>query len=301
MKHERSTKEQSVSVWINNFNYGRYLGEAIDSVLNQSEPANEILVVDDGSTDNSGTVLDRYNGRVIVIRKGNGGQASCFNAAFRASKADIICLLDSDDMFLPNKILEVKRSYAADPIGWHFHEMDLLHPDGSLERVGNRRLDRIIDERRSISNGRPKARFPATSGLTFRRDVIETLLPMAEARGVTIGDHYLKFGAAALSIGRFGGNNLGIQRIHDNNHYSGTFPPALRAEIQIRTARALAERVPKAAAFCDNLAGSALANLRRGEKEQVVEALIEDYQKHLTFQRRWRMKGWAFAKRLLQA
>src|SRR5215813_5615142 len=92
------------SVLINNYNYGRFLAECIESVLSQDFADWEIIVVDDGSTDESADVLAGYGDRIISIMKANGGQASCFNAGFAAASGDIIVLLDADDMFLPGKL-----------------------------------------------------------------------------------------------------------------------------------------------------------------------------------------------------
>src|SRR5579864_5011090 len=85
-----------ISVLINNHNYGRYLKAAIDSALDQTYPAVEIVVVDDGSTDNSRELIAAYGGRVIPVLQANGGQGSAFNAGVAASRGDILCFLDAD-------------------------------------------------------------------------------------------------------------------------------------------------------------------------------------------------------------
>src|SRR5437764_1069566 len=87
-----------VSVIINNYNYGRFLAEAIESALSQTLPATEVIVVDDGSTDNSPEVIGRYEGRIRSIMKSNGGQASALNAGFGASSGDVVIFLDADDV-----------------------------------------------------------------------------------------------------------------------------------------------------------------------------------------------------------
>ena len=97
-----SNKSPLVSILINNYNYAQYLSQAIDSALGQTYTNTEIIVVDDGSTDNSREIINSYGNQIISVLKENGGQASAINAGFAASKGDIICLLDADDIFLPD-------------------------------------------------------------------------------------------------------------------------------------------------------------------------------------------------------
>ena len=96
-----------VSVLINNYNYGQFIEDAIESVLSQSYKNIELIVVDDGSTDDSKAKIMRFANRVTAIFQHNSGQASAFNAGFAASHGDIIAFLDADDYFLPEKIEKI--------------------------------------------------------------------------------------------------------------------------------------------------------------------------------------------------
>ena len=87
-----------VSIIINNYNYARFLRAAIDSALGQSYASIEVLVVDDGSTDQSRAIIDSYGDRVKSILKKNGGQASALNAGFAQCQGDIVIFLDADDV-----------------------------------------------------------------------------------------------------------------------------------------------------------------------------------------------------------
>ncbi len=78
------------SILINNYNYGRFLHEAIDSALSQTYPHTEVIVVDDGSTDNSREIIASYEDQIIPVLKENGGQASALNAGFAASRGEIV-------------------------------------------------------------------------------------------------------------------------------------------------------------------------------------------------------------------
>src|SRR5579872_6996796 len=102
-----SQDEPCVTVLINNYNYGRFLREAIDSALKQTYKNIEVVVVDDGSTDESREIIRGYGDRVVPVFKANGGQASAFNEGISASRGEIICFLDSDDIFHPTKVEKV--------------------------------------------------------------------------------------------------------------------------------------------------------------------------------------------------
>jgi hypothetical protein len=86
-----------VSIIINNYNYGRYIAAAIDSALAQTWHPLEVIVVDDGSTDDSWSVIEGYGERVHAIRQANGGQGAAYNAGFEASRGEWVLFLDSDD------------------------------------------------------------------------------------------------------------------------------------------------------------------------------------------------------------
>src|SRR6202167_4054060 len=90
-----------VSIIIDNFNYARFIRAAIDSALAQSYAQVEVIVVDDGSTDNSRDVISSYGNRVSAVFKPNGGHASAFNAGFRASRGSIVMFLDAYQALLP--------------------------------------------------------------------------------------------------------------------------------------------------------------------------------------------------------
>ena len=87
------------SIIITSYNYEKFLPRAIDSALKQTYPEKEIIVVDDGSTDNSRHIINSYGDQITPVFKENGGRASALNAGFFASQGEIIFLLDADDIF----------------------------------------------------------------------------------------------------------------------------------------------------------------------------------------------------------
>ena len=113
-----------ITALINTYNQEKFIAEAIESVLAQDFPASEmeILVVDDGSTDSTPEIVRRYADRVRHIRKENGGQASALNLGFAEARGEIVALLDSDDVWLPQKVRRVVEAFAAHPeAGMVFH------------------------------------------------------------------------------------------------------------------------------------------------------------------------------------
>jgi glycosyltransferase involved in cell wall biosynthesis len=103
-----------VSICMPCYNAGKYVAEAIDSVLAQTYPHIEIIVVNDGSKDNSGAVLERYRGKgVKVIEQENKGQCAAANRAFAEAKGDYIKFFDADDILSPGFIEAQMRRLAG--------------------------------------------------------------------------------------------------------------------------------------------------------------------------------------------
>lgn len=100
-----------VTVAIGNFNYGRYLNQAIGSAVAQSYQRIEILVIDDGSTDDSAQILQAWQGRVTTVFKPNGGQMSVYNEAIARAQGDIIIFLDADDRLDADAVARIVAAF----------------------------------------------------------------------------------------------------------------------------------------------------------------------------------------------
>lgn len=214
-----------VSILINNYNYGRFLGDAIDSALAQTHPNIEIVVVDDGSTDNSRQVIAGYGARILALLKENGGQASAFNAGFAVTTGDIICLLDSDDYFKPEKVQRVVEIMTGDPsLGWCFdivrqldHDTGERYPWPTAHELGK------WDARAVTAAGKPPLVPTALSGLSFRRKTLERIFPMPEPIRLKTGcssDAYIKWVALALDEGWMADDELTMMRVHGSNAFT---------------------------------------------------------------------------------
>lgn len=119
-----------VSVVIPTYNYGRYVTEAVESVLAQTHPAGEIVVVDDGSTDDTRERLQPYMDRIRYVHQNNQGLPAARNTGIRAARGDLIALLDSDDLWHPRKLaLQVQFMERSPEVGLVAADMvgDLKH------------------------------------------------------------------------------------------------------------------------------------------------------------------------------
>lgn len=282
-------KSHLVSILINNYNYGCFLKTAIDSALAQSYKEIEIIVVDDGSTDNSREIIDSYGDRITSVIKENGGQASAFNAGFSRSKGEIICFLDADDLFVPTKVEKIVEAFNHDPqAAWCFHPLEFV--DGNLEPLTIEQKytgeSGVYNIRNDIKQGKLNGKLPfssiATSGLCYRRSLLEKLLPMPESIKIT-SDDYLKYAAFALTPGYALLEKLSWQKIHDRNAY--TFrqdKQKLRAKINIITASLLRQKIPFIKKFTNNIFSLGFATYQQKiQQEPEIKLLIEDYWRQL--------------------
>jgi glycosyltransferase involved in cell wall biosynthesis len=220
------TAEPLVSILVSNYNYGRYIGDSIQSALNQTYLNIELIVCDDGSTDDSVSVIETYqqtDPRVRLIRKANGGQASGFNAAFAASRGEIIALLDSDDLFLPHKIERIVADFQAHPdAGFGVHRIIRMSAD--LRRQGVWPMTDPLPcgwyGTRLLQDGGILPFMPPTSGLSLHRDVAERIFPLPlEAPLVSCPDQLITRLAPLLTNVTREDEALSEYRLHGDNNY----------------------------------------------------------------------------------
>jgi glycosyltransferase involved in cell wall biosynthesis len=166
---------------VDTYNHERYIEQAISSVLEQDFPPSEfeILVVDDGSTDNTPAIIQKFAPRVRHLRKKNGGQASAFNAGFAESRGQIIALLDGDDWWAKGKLSAVAAALEQSPdvaaVGHGHYKF--------FQKTGETQL--CVPPSRSIVNLETPAAvrswaFLLMGALTVRRRVLEWITPIPE-------------------------------------------------------------------------------------------------------------------------
>jgi hypothetical protein len=211
-----------VSVLIDTYNHERFIEKAIVSVLEQDFPAaeREILVVDDGSSDRTPGILRRFESRVRVLRKDNGGQASAFNAGIPECKGEIVAFLDGDDWWAHNKLTSVAQAMAANAsVGIVGHGIIVVGRDGG-EQTENL-LEGFRFQANTIEGGklfRRRGAFLGTSRMTIRAELLRRIGVVPEPIKIQ-ADEYLFTLAAVLSEAQILPDALTYYRLHDANSF----------------------------------------------------------------------------------
>jgi glycosyltransferase involved in cell wall biosynthesis len=214
------------SIIITNYNYAGYLQEAIDSALEQTYRETEVIVVDDGSTDDSREVIASYGNRIIPLLNENGGHTSALNAGFRASRGQIIHFVDADDVLLPTaveRVVEAFREPNVAKVHWPLLEIDAQSrktgtvwgqnlPEGDLKAV-------------VLCDGPDQLQHPPTTGNAFARSFLERVFPMPEMeKSVNLRDTSVDMILSALAplFGRVRRLSApyACYRLHGNNGYA---------------------------------------------------------------------------------
>jgi glycosyltransferase involved in cell wall biosynthesis len=165
-----------ISVVIPTYNRGYIVGEAIQSVLRQTAPADEIIVVDDGSTDNTSEILERFGDKLIVIRQSNKGVGAARNTAIEFATADWVAFLDSDDLWLPERVSILRRDISGTDAGVHVANLEMIGRDYSYNYfdVCGYNFPKHKAERHE-SGFSIWMKEPYTSALAVRRDWISKM------------------------------------------------------------------------------------------------------------------------------
>lgn len=216
------------SILINNYNYANYLDECITSALNQTYANLEVIVYDDGSTDQSVDILSKYE-EVQVIKKENYGKSPNLNQmnavyqAFKQSTGDIIFLLDSDDVFKIDKIEKVMNHFVNNP-----DVKVIQHPLEEINREG-KSLHTIVPVLKKPTNYKKYIYesnslfhlFSTTSALAFRKGFLEEILPLKEDNLSLICVDTRLMQLAALESNIFTvDDTLSLYRKHGDNAWS---------------------------------------------------------------------------------
>jgi glycosyltransferase involved in cell wall biosynthesis len=209
----------TITVLITTYNYGQFVEQAVDSVLAQEFPPErvQILVVDDGSTDDTTERVKKYGARVEYFHKPNGGQASALNFGFARARGEIIALLDADDFCLPGKLARIAEAFEQNPaLGMIYHRLREWHVEtGAYTELA---FLPVSGDIRSTPDLFLFYEPHPTSAVAFRRSSLEQFLPIPENIRM-LADCFpialMAFRAPILAIPEF----LTMYRIHRKNSY----------------------------------------------------------------------------------
>ena len=217
-----------LTAFVDTYNSGEFIEQAIESVLAQDFPSEEmeILVVDDGSTDDTGERVRKYGGRIRFFRKPNGGQASTLNFGIERARGEIVALLDGDDYWLAGKLRRIAAEFEKHPeAGMVYHNFfykrerprHILFDSGLAGFSGFLAEDRKKLLRYDL--------FP-TLTLAFRRSVLQRLLPIPE-RLVVQADAHLSSCVIFVASVVYVPEPLAVHRVHAGNlwNWGGNTPP----------------------------------------------------------------------------
>lgn len=245
------------SVVICNYNYAAFVGDAIRSALAQDYPADrvQVVVVDDGSTDQPDAVYAAFAGhpQVLVVRQPNRGQTAAFAAGVQACSGDYVCLLDSDDLFLPAKLARVAdhiRTLGEAPDDLFLcHDLQVLDSSQDPPQVHGATwftmvgIDQCPD---CLTLDQPIRHFPFSipCGLVFSRALVAACLDALPTWDFQRGADGILCPSAFLKTGRvhYLRERLGVYRIHGGNdfarlvdgRYEPRFNPHARAPKSLR-------------------------------------------------------------------
>lgn len=216
-----------VSVIITNYNYQDFVKECIDSCLNQSYKNIEIIVVDDGSTDNSKDVLNTYRNSVNLIFQDNAGMVEASNTGYKEVTGDLTIFLDADDFLLPKALENVVVNWVEGvTVKTHFR-LEKRNNDGKpLGLVPSNNKDLSEGDVWSEIVKKGDYNNVPTSGNVYSREILDQIFPILGSK-IGSGDSYLdSFPTDAYlkyRIPFYGKINAinepqGVYRIHGNNN-----------------------------------------------------------------------------------
>ena len=212
-----------VSVIVNNYNYAQFLRQTIDSALSQSYKSLEVIVVDDGSTDNSREVIAQYGDRINPIFQENGKQAAALNTGFAASKGEIVLFLDADDYLLPTAVEQIVAAFQPGIGKVHFrlqvvdsdnNSLGYLIPSIGMKLSSGEVWRKLLQTSSYVSS--------PMSGNAYRRETLTPVFPIPDEYKTT-ADDYLMI-STPFYAGKLASIDepVGAYRVHDSNQWALT-------------------------------------------------------------------------------
>jgi Glycosyl transferase family 2 len=215
-----------VSIIVVNFNYDRFLAAAIDSALGQDHPLCEVIVVDDGSTDNSRAIIAKYGNRIrSVFQERNEGQIVAMNRAWPLARYPILVFLDADDILFPNAAVRVASVWTEKTVKAQFPLETIDEAGRRLGHVSPRypkELDTATIRAALLRTGEPPS--SPGSGNAYSRSLLQSLKTDGGFDVENLREHHMD--AILECTAPFYGDvvtvhdPLAYRRIHQSNLYA---------------------------------------------------------------------------------
>jgi glycosyltransferase involved in cell wall biosynthesis len=236
-----------VTVLVNTYNHERFIERCLQGVVEQDFPAGEMeaIVVDDGSTDRTPEIAHKFEPRVRLIRKANGGQVSAFNAGVAEARGEVIAFLDGDDWWASNKLTAVVRRLEGNSgvaaVGHGYYE---VNENDSI------RASWIPDPGSRLSLETPELAlrstnlrtFLGTSRLAIRKSVVDRALPVPP--NLPFFDNFIFSQAVAMGGAVLLSEPLCYYRVHRGSLYAADEPTERQLQTRYQLLCGLLESLP---------------------------------------------------------
>lgn len=271
---------ESISVLIATYNCARFLPHCLESLSAQTRQPDEVIVVDDGSEDNTGEVMRRFPA-VRYIRAQHGGKSAAFNRAVSEATGDILCHLDADDYWMPRKLERVRDELADKPtLGGVIHETEHVNEDGSRIESGGKPQARKMPAVVTLDNSEElhflysvpgaKGFFAGNPNTTVvRRSALVDVFPLWPDMGLAVDAIFvfaaLRYGLLylpeLLSAYRHHGNNAWLGNLHRSQDIIRMFQfllfnEAYKNHLSVRQIQLLKARILEMTAYDSCLTGN---------------------------------------------
>jgi glycosyltransferase involved in cell wall biosynthesis len=265
----------SITAGVRVYNAERFIAETITAILAQTHAPQEVVVVDDGSTDGTPDVLAGFAGEIRIVRQPNSGLAATFNRVFEEARCDYVAMSDADDIWVPERLERQVAALAEHPeIGIAFGAVEIFGtaegPWGYLE------IDEPgILERERFVRALLRADVISTSTTLIDRGLYQVVGPFEERLGAEDYDYWLR-ALKAGAVFYYDPAVLARYRRHDTQVTSSR----LRVQRALHEVRTVNADVIDDDRFFDELLGENLFNIGRlladaGENEQARTAFRE--------------------------
>lgn len=226
------THRPLISVIIPCYNYARYVGSAIESAITQDYEHKEVIVVNDGSTDESRSVISSYQPQVRALEQPNRGSIAAYNHGFSVCRGDLVMFLDADDLLEAGALSKVQQAWYP---GCAKVQFDLRIIDAASNDLGRRfcnfRAGYDSERVRRAFRETGTYRWPVTAGNAYARFFAEPLFPLAIDHGP---DGYLNTVAPVYGDVVTIPEVLGSYRLHGTNQWSSGGQARLPVRIRDR-------------------------------------------------------------------